>query len=485
MNILRRLLASAITVALALSCAPAFALAEEGVQDDILLPGGIVADPDADGALGTQSEDDSENAGHLDWTAVGLFKYIRDNSAKGSAEYEDAALALKILYGTDGYHSEDLSNYVDFESESGPASLVSMKKALAYIDEYNSYRARENKEEGTSLSTNVGTNCTMLAISIVQCSYSDGIYITDPSITTAHSGAFSVGENLAWGYDPDSSYFKSPFEGWYEKEKGYYKGTIEMPSGCWWGHYLNIVSESTLVTGFAVSMDGAYCGSCHEQSFSSGSFADVVYTTKQFRSRWFNKYYAAQRAEGMGVHFYDVDKGHWGYSMIRRAVGSGFMNGYSGDREGYFGPNDKVTRGMVATILWNMEGKPQASGGAGFSDVSYGKWYYDAVRWASSAGVVDGYGDGTFGPERNVTRQELAAMLYKYARYKGLDLRGASESAYASMSDGSSVASYARRAVGWCYTHKLLSGTKDGRIDPTGAATRAQVAKMVVMLSQI
>ena len=445
--------------------------------DEPSLPGGITAESsDSTGENTPHSSHDHENKGHeAAWSALGLFEYIMSHSRSGSAEHDDAALALEILRGTDSLHTRDIANTLDLACEGSPASLMNMKASLSHIDSYNRYRAQENREEGTNLSTSVGTNCTILAISIVQCSYSSG--------GNSHSSAFSVSENLAWGYDPEGSCDNDPFQGWYEKEKEYYKETTPIPPGCSWDHYRSIVNPNTVVTGFAQSTDNALQGICHEQTFSSGSFTSVIYTTQQFRTKWFNRYYANMRAEGMGVRFDDLPESHWGHWVVRQAVGSGFMNGYSG---GAFGPNDNVTRGQVATILWNRERKPQPlRDGRNFTDVTAGKYYSEAVAWASDAGIVNGYADGRFGPDDNVTREQLSAMLRNYAKYKGLSLSGSSATAHAGMADAGNVSAWAASSVGWCFSHKLLSGSTDGKISPKGYATRAQVAKMVVMLNKL
>ena len=180
--------------------------------------------------------------------------------------------------------------------------------------------------------------------------------------------------------------------------------------------------------------------------------------------------------------FDDVPKTHWAANVIADAVDAGYMSGYNNKT---FGTNDTITRGQVATVLWNMEGKPTPKGKNPFKDVPSGKYYTKAVTWAASKGIVSGYGDGKFGPEDNVTRQQLAVMLYNYAvKYKGASDSGASPSSYASMSDRGSVSPYARNAVGWCFKHKLLSGS-DGKIKPTGKATRAEAAKMFVAAAKV
>ena len=156
----------------------------------------------------------------------------------------------------------------------------------------------------------------------------------------------------------------------------------------------------------------------------------------------------------------------------------------------YFKPNDKISRGEVATLLWNMAGKPKAkSGYKKFPDVSYSKYYGPAIKWASSVGIINGYSSGSkkgkFGPDDNVRRQDLAVMFAAYAEYwEGKSVTG-SASNYSSMKDKAKVSSYARRQMGWCFKNKILTGTSDGYILPKNNATRAEAAKMAVVLYDI
>ena len=182
------------------------------------------------------------------------------------------------------------------------------------------------------------------------------------------------------------------------------------------------------------------------------------------------------------IAFKDVASSHWGYAVVHRANDLGLVTGYTGAKTGNFGPEDNITRGQAAVILWRMAGKPAAGAGAkSFSDVAKGAYYYDAVRWASSAGVVSGYATGEFGPDDNVTREQLAVMLANYAKRIGRLTVDGSAADYANMKDASKVAGYARPAVGWCFRNKILSGSQ-GNVDPKGKATRAQAAKMLVGL---
>lgn len=179
--------------------------------------------------------------------------------------------------------------------------------------------------------------------------------------------------------------------------------------------------------------------------------------------------------------FNDLSKTHWAVNVVADAVDMGIMSGYNVNT---FGTNDPITRGQVATMLWNFAGKP--SGGRNrFSDVSSGKYYYKAICWAASNGVVNGYGNGTFRPDKNVTREELATMLRNFAvKYKGASTAGSSSAPYASMSDRGSVSTYARAGVGWCFYRKIMTGN-NGKIYPKSNATRAEAAKMFVTLAKL
>ena len=175
--------------------------------------------------------------------------------------------------------------------------------------------------------------------------------------------------------------------------------------------------------------------------------------------------------------FPDVAYNHWASKVVQRAAKLGLVSGYD---NGCFGPEDNITRGQAAVILWRMAGSPK-TGSRSFPDVKSDAYYYQAVRWAGSLGVVNGHADGTFRPADKVTREQLAVMLANYARRVGKKTVVGSASDYANMKDASKVADYAQQAVGWCFRNKILSGSQ-GNVLPKGNATRAQAAKMLVGL---
>lgn len=170
--------------------------------------------------------------------------------------------------------------------------------------------------------------------------------------------------------------------------------------------------------------------------------------------------------------FSDVVPGAWYTDAVQYAYDNGLMTGTSATT---FEPNTTTTRGMIVSMLHRLEGSP-AVGSADFSDVASGDWYADPVAWAASEGIVGGYGDGTFGPNDPITREQMASILYRYADYKGLDVSArASLDAY---SDADSVSPWASDVMSWAVSEGIISGMTEDTLAPQGTATRAQVAAM-------
>ena len=178
--------------------------------------------------------------------------------------------------------------------------------------------------------------------------------------------------------------------------------------------------------------------------------------------------------------FDDVKEGAWYVPAVQYVYNNNLMAGTNGGKS--FSPNSNITRGMIATVLYSNEGKPATSIANPFSDVKDGAWYYNAVLWAKEKGVADGKSDGTFGPNNNITRQDLAMMLYAYAQYKNYNLDKNAD-ALKGFSDAGKVSGYAKNAMTWAVTQGILSG-KGGRLDPAGKATRAEFAQMIMKLLQ-
>ena len=269
---------------------------------------------EAQAAIDAEVADPGTNEGHEEWTAIGLYRYIAENTDESSAEHWDAQAAVDILTGgvnTTGHEYKtyegpvpdgaqasaraNISDNVDKASRNDAISLDNFRTALDFINEYNQYRARENSEEGTTLTTDVGMNCRLMAVAAVQLD-------TSKDVSEGHTQAYHVGENLAWGSS-------DPFSGWYEKEKAKWEAGDQNFSSV--GHYLNIVDQQptgtvnpTMATGFAVHTAAptyriAYGQVFHTTSGYSQYNPSIVYSVAEFISRWFEPYYQMQVAAGM------------------------------------------------------------------------------------------------------------------------------------------------------------------------------------------
>ena len=180
------------------------------------------------------------------------------------------------------------------------------------------------------------------------------------------------------------------------------------------------------------------------------------------------------RFSGSGLPFADVPSGSWYYDDVAYVYDTGLMTGLMATA---FGPNLSTTRGMIVTILWRMENEPAAKHGCPFADVRRGSYYEQAIAWASENGIVTGFDASTFAPDRAITREQLAAILFRFAAYRGMDAVTLREN-LSSFQDQAAISAYAVSALNWAVGEGLMQGTGD-KLEPTGNATRAQVAAML------
>ena len=188
--------------------------------------------------------------------------------------------------------------------------------------------------------------------------------------------------------------------------------------------------------------------------------------------------YASWRVDenpGTGANpFTDVSEKDWFYGDVMFVYENGLMLGTS---KTLFSPHGTATRGMMATILWRMEGSPAPKGKNSFTDVEAGKWYADAITWTAENGIFAGYGKDKFGPDDPITREQLAAIFYRYADYKGYDLtvKGNLDK----FKDADKITDYAKTAMQWAVGSGLMKGKSGNLLDPQGTATRAEIAAML------
>ena len=176
--------------------------------------------------------------------------------------------------------------------------------------------------------------------------------------------------------------------------------------------------------------------------------------------------------------FHDVKMNEWYHDGAHFCVECGLMKGVSA---GVFAPSSNVTRAQLAAILWRLEGSPATTGGESFLDVAEGAWYTEAIRWAKSEGVVSGYDDEHFGPNDAITREQMVALLYRYAQHKGLDVSIGEDALH--FDDAQRISAYAVPAMQWAVGSGIVSGMEqDGSklLVPKVATTRAQMASLMM-----
>lgn len=182
-----------------------------------------------------------------------------------------------------------------------------------------------------------------------------------------------------------------------------------------------------------------------------------------------------ETTETTKLNFTDVKETDWFFKGVEYVVDKGVMSGVS---ENEFAPSGKLTRAMLVQMLYNMESRPACDAENAFMDVPVGQWYTDAVIWANDAKIVSGMGEGLFAPNMEITREQMVAMLYNYAKYKGYDVTASADlSAFA---DTASVSAWAQPAMQWAVAEGYISGMGDSQLAPQGTATRAEIASVIM-----
>ena len=177
----------------------------------------------------------------------------------------------------------------------------------------------------------------------------------------------------------------------------------------------------------------------------------------------------------------DVDSEDWFRNAVDYVTEKGLMVGVS---ENEFAPRMAVTRGMFVTVIHRMEGTPEAEREASFNDVEEGSWYEEAVNWAAENYIVYGYSAEEYGPGDIITREQMAAIIYRYAEYKGIDVSVENENKYMDYKDYENISNYAKPAVSWVSEKGLMAGDADGGFRPRDKATRAETAQVFMNVDE-
>ena len=240
------------------------------------------------------------------------------------------------------------------------------------------------------------------------------------------------------------------------------------------GALVDVTVGTLVIPGGTVSPGHRYVAA-EDTSCSLTAVSDAVYLSVQGR-------YSLIRTGSSSTPFTDLSSSDWYYSAVCFAYENGLFKGLS---ETLFSPGTNMNRAMLATVLCRLAGAEGASvPSAGFSDVASSAWYADAVNWAAQAGIVNGMGDGTFAPDESVTREQMASMLYRYAKdYRGMAV--APSGILEGFSDHTAISSWAQEAVSWAVGCGIMNGYNDGTLGPARTASRAEVAAMLQRFSAL
>lgn len=179
--------------------------------------------------------------------------------------------------------------------------------------------------------------------------------------------------------------------------------------------------------------------------------------------------------EAEPLPFTDVNEGDWFHDAVQYVYDNGLMDGVG---DGQFAPNATTTRAQLVTILYRLAGEPDVSGQSDFTDVAAGQWYTDAVLWAAQKGIVNGISETEFSPSGDLTREQLATILYRYAESMGYDASASAD--LSGFPDADQIQSYATEALSWAVAEGLLQGFEDDTFQPQSTATRAQIATILM-----
>lgn len=222
----------------------------------------------------------------------------------------------------------------------------------------------------------------------------------------------------------------------------------------------------------------------HDYVLAGENYFEQVYACSRCGDQYTaEKATCAEGGDCPSASYVDVPAAdHWAHAGIDFVVAEGLMNGVGYNR---FAPDDDLTRAMLVTVLWRMEGTPEAGTENGFTDVPADKWYTEAVSWAASEGIVNGISKDQFAPDVSITREQIATIFYRYAKAKGYDV--SIEAPLDGFADADQVSSYARAAFAWAAAEGIIKGQSSGNsllLAPAELATRAEAATILMRFSR-
>ncbi|MEE0257693.1 MAG: S-layer homology domain-containing protein [Evtepia sp.] len=398
---------------------------------------------------------------------------IKHTKGNGSVEYytgtvstegEEGSAKTYVTFTTNGF-----SPFVIYAASANVASIgdgeneqvfTSFQAAVDAVENGGTIKALKNIDSTVSgnktFTVNAESNTvTLTAASGYNLTKNDNVY----TVSRQHSGSSSSGTTTSYNVNVNAATNGTVAADKKTASKGTTVTVTASPSKGYVVDAVKVVDKDGKDVA-VTEKDGKYVFTMP---------ASAVTVTGSFK---------AETPAPVALPFTDVKSGNWFYDAVKYAYAQGLMTGTSATT---FAPNGTMNRAMIVTVLYRLEKSPAVTGASKFTDVPAGQWYSDAVAWAAANKIVNGYDETTFGPMNAVTREQMAAILFRYEQVKGLENVTLEENLNR-FPDQNKISAYAIPALQWAVGQKIINGNADGTLDPTGTATRAQVAQIFTNL---
>lgn len=389
--------------------------------------------------------------------------YIKHEASNGKIYYYTAIVGedRKITFTTkNGFSPFTISTTSEAVAEVDGIGYATFQDAVDAVENGGTIKALKNIDSTVSgnktFTVNTNSNTvTLTAASGYNLTKNNNVY----TVSRQHSGSSSSGTTTTYAVNVNAATNGAVAADKKTASKGTTVTVTASPSKGYVVDAVKVVDKDgkdVAVTG----KDGKYVFTMP---------ASAVTVTGSFK---------VETPAPVALPFTDVKSGNWFYDAVKYAYEQGLMTGTSATT---FAPNGTMNRAMIVTVLYRLEKSPAVTGASKFTDVPAGQWYSDAVAWAAANKIVNGYDETTFGPMNAVTREQMAAILFRYEQVKGLENVTLEENLNR-FPDQNKISAYAIPALQWAVGQKIINGNADGTLDPTGTATRAQVAQIFTNL---
>lgn len=392
---------------------------------------------------------------------AGKSVYIKHEASNGKIYYYTAIVGedYKITFTTkNGFSPFTISTTSEAVAEVDGIGYATFQDAVDAVENGGTIKALKDitsTVSGNKSFTVTGESVTLTAASGYNLTKNNNVY----TVSRQHSGSSSSGTTTSYNVNVNAATNGAVAADKKTASKGTTVTVTASPSKGYVVDAVKVVDKDgkdVAVTG----KDGKYVFTMP---------ASAVTVTGSFK---------AETPAPVALPFTDVKSGNWFYDAVKYAYAQGLMTGTSATT---FAPNGTMNRAMIVTVLYRLEKSPAVTGASKFTDVPAGQWYSDAVAWAAANKIVNGYDETTFGPMNAVTREQMAAILFRYEQVKGLENVTLEENLNR-FPDQNKISAYAIPALQWVVGQKIINGNADGTLDPTGTATRAQVAQIFTNL---